>query len=484
MVASGADRPGNGARGWLARRGLSAAARVTARTPAEADRYKALGVSRVVVIPPGVGPAAPPADPAALRAELGVPPAARLVVAAGRFDAAAGLRTAVWAFDVLKYVGQDVFLLLVGDGPERGREERFARAVGFDDYRVRFAGSRADVPAVLALAAVVWLTHDRGGVQTALEAMAAGVPVVGVDTPDLGSVVADGVSGRLAPAGDRVRLAAVTQELLDRPADARRLGDAGRDRAGREFPAGRMVERYAAVYDDLSAGSSPAGTYDLLRRAGALRMLRKKVLTVILAGGRKAPGSNRSPATGRSRPCRSAACTGSSTSPSVQLHQQRAAAGAGRHAVQVAQPGPAHPPRLELPQSRNSARALRCCRRSNASTRTGTRAPPTPCTRTSIRLEKDDPEQILILGGDHIYKMDYGHMVDFHREQKADLTHRLHPDPGRRVSRHFGIMESDAGRPGDRRSRRSRRRRPTCPDDPGHALGSMGIYVFNTRDAI
>lgn len=255
LVASGADRPVAGAVRWLTRYGLRSAARVTARTPAEAGRYKALGVpaERITVIPPGVSPPlfAPDADQ--VRKSLGIPDGGRLVVAAGRFDAAAGLKSAVWAFDVVKYAHPDLYLVLAGDGPERPRLERFARGLAADDFRVRFAGERAELPALLKSAEVAWVTHERGGVQTALEAMAGGVPVVAARTPDLLSVIEDGVTGRLVPPSDRVRLAAITHELLGSPEEARRLGAAGRDRVAAEFPPGRLIERFAALYDDLTA---------------------------------------------------------------------------------------------------------------------------------------------------------------------------------------------------------------------------------------
>jgi glycosyltransferase involved in cell wall biosynthesis len=260
LVTSGASRTDRGLTGWLTRRGLRAADRVVARTAAEADRYAAAGVpaDRLTVVPFGVPPAPPPPDPVAFRRSLAIPESGRLILAAGRFRPTDGLKAAVWAFDVIKYAAPDLYLVLVGDGPERDRLERFGKALGFDDYRVRFAGERADRPAVIGLAEVVWVTHDRGGTAAALEAMAAGRPVVAVRTPDLAEVVEDGVTGRLIPPGDRVRLAAVTHELLERPADAAALGAAGRDRAVRGFSAPAMVDRFARLYDGLLSGSAAA----------------------------------------------------------------------------------------------------------------------------------------------------------------------------------------------------------------------------------
>jgi glucose-1-phosphate adenylyltransferase len=94
-------------------------------------------------------------------------------------------------------------------------------------------------------------------------------------------------------------------------------------------------------------------------------------------------------------------------------------------------------------------------------------------------LERDRSDETLILAGDHIYKMDYGHMVRFHRERGADLTVGCIPVPLADV-RHFGVVQTGP----EERVERFIEKPPTTtpmPDDHRHALGSMGIYVFNTR---
>ncbi len=94
-------------------------------------------------------------------------------------------------------------------------------------------------------------------------------------------------------------------------------------------------------------------------------------------------------------------------------------------------------------------------------------------------LEKAQPRLLVILAGDHIYKMDYARMVAFHQQNNAELT-----IGALRVSataaRQFGVMEVD----GENRIRgfQEKPAQPkTLPGDPSHALASMGIYVFNAR---
>jgi glucose-1-phosphate adenylyltransferase len=94
-------------------------------------------------------------------------------------------------------------------------------------------------------------------------------------------------------------------------------------------------------------------------------------------------------------------------------------------------------------------------------------------------IEKADPRYVMILAGDHIYKMDYGEMIRSHLERGADLTVGCIPVP-LRDSCHFGIMQLDgAGRVAGFQEK-PRETNP-LPDDPQHCLGSMGIYVFTAR---
>lgn len=94
-------------------------------------------------------------------------------------------------------------------------------------------------------------------------------------------------------------------------------------------------------------------------------------------------------------------------------------------------------------------------------------------------IEKADPEYVLILAGDHIYKMDYDAMIRAHVERQADLTIGCIPVPLREGS-HFGVMQVDQQ---DRIVRfQEKPREPTpLPDSPQHCLASMGIYVFTAR---
>ena len=94
-------------------------------------------------------------------------------------------------------------------------------------------------------------------------------------------------------------------------------------------------------------------------------------------------------------------------------------------------------------------------------------------------IEKERPKYLMILAGDHIYKMNYHSMIQYHKDMQADLT-----IGALRVSseeaKEFGVMQIDSDQRIVGFQEKPANPRP-IPNDPGHALASMGIYVFNTR---
>jgi len=91
-------------------------------------------------------------------------------------------------------------------------------------------------------------------------------------------------------------------------------------------------------------------------------------------------------------------------------------------------------------------------------------------------LEMDRPDEVLILAGDHIYKMDYYSMIDVHHEQGADLTVGV-VEVEKSKSRHLGVVEVDpAGKVTGFYEKPSNPK--TIPGKPDQIYGSMGIYVF------
>ena len=92
-------------------------------------------------------------------------------------------------------------------------------------------------------------------------------------------------------------------------------------------------------------------------------------------------------------------------------------------------------------------------------------------------IEESGARQVLVLAGDHVYKMDYARMLDEHRRRRAEATVACLEVPCEEASA-FGVMSVD-----DRGRVTAFAEKPGCPDPvpgrPTHALASMGIYVFD-----
>lgn len=87
-------------------------------------------------------------------------------------------------------------------------------------------------------------------------------------------------------------------------------------------------------------------------------------------------------------------------------------------------------------------------------------------------MEQYNPEYVLILSGDHIYKMDYEVMLDFHKENHADVTIATMPVPIEEASR-FGIVIADENKKIQEFEEK--------PEHPRSNLASMGIYIFSWK---
>ena len=94
-------------------------------------------------------------------------------------------------------------------------------------------------------------------------------------------------------------------------------------------------------------------------------------------------------------------------------------------------------------------------------------------------LERSGAEYVLILSGDHIYRMDYAAMLQHHHDSAADVTVAC-LTVGLEQARSFGVLTVDgAGRiiAFDEKPEKPQ----GIPDDPEHVLASMGVYVFSMR---
>jgi glycosyltransferase involved in cell wall biosynthesis len=205
----------------LARRVLRGARLVIAASTALAESARALGATKVEVIPSGVD--VPP--------EVGEEASPPEVLYAGRLSPEKGVEELVEATRGLN-------LVVAGDGPLRSR---VPQARGFVPHE--------ELQQLYARAAVVACPSRREGFGVAcLEAMAHGRPVVATGVGGLRDLVVDGETGLVVPTRDPVALRAALDRLLGDPGLRRRLGSGGRERAQEHFSWDVVTEATVAAY--------------------------------------------------------------------------------------------------------------------------------------------------------------------------------------------------------------------------------------------
>ncbi len=95
-------------------------------------------------------------------------------------------------------------------------------------------------------------------------------------------------------------------------------------------------------------------------------------------------------------------------------------------------------------------------------------------------IEKERPRYVVILAGDHVYKMNYADLIDRHKEANADVTIATLRYPVEQAAGQFGVLEIDQDCRVVGFEEKPQQPKPV-PGDPGYALASMGVYVFTAR---
>jgi glycosyltransferase involved in cell wall biosynthesis len=206
---------------------------------------------RTTFIPLGISPDAPPTGHD-VRAELGIPAEAQVVVAVGNLRPQKAHQVLIAAIARIAERWPDMQVLVVGVGPRREELEQLSAELGLQRV-IRFLGYRSDVPDVLAAADVAVCSSDFEGTPIAiLEYMEAGVAVVSTAVGGVPDVIEDGVHGLLVPRRDPDALAGAISELLADPQRAREMGARGRERRRSEFTLEALIDRLEALYRELA----------------------------------------------------------------------------------------------------------------------------------------------------------------------------------------------------------------------------------------
>lgn len=194
----------------------------------------------------GITPPSPPADRGALMLEWGLPDSLRLVVSVGRLVPQKNHALAVRAVDRI----QGAALVILGAGPLRDELVGLAADLGAAD-RVVLPGPRSDARAVMAAAdAVVLSSRWEGLPLVALEAIAAGTPLVATAVRGTKELLHDGSDCLLVTPDDPDALSAALRAVLDDESLACRLSEGGRKTAAL-YTEHAMVSRFLDLYESL-----------------------------------------------------------------------------------------------------------------------------------------------------------------------------------------------------------------------------------------
>jgi glycosyltransferase involved in cell wall biosynthesis len=177
------------------------------------------------------------------------------IVSLGRLKAPKDFPTLLAALALLRDVPFEV--VIVGDGPERGRLEGEAHRLGLSGV-VTFAGERHDVPAFLGEADCFVLSSTSEGMPLSiLEAMAAGLPVVASDVGGVSELVAEGTTGSLVPPSDPEALATALRPLLTDAGLRAQLGTNARAEIESNFDVSRVRREHMTLYRRLLGVDRP-----------------------------------------------------------------------------------------------------------------------------------------------------------------------------------------------------------------------------------
>jgi len=206
------------------------------------------------IIPEGIDPAQfilPSAEGEKVRQELGIGKDDMVIGTVGRMTSVKGHRYLIEAFSLLE---EDCKLLLVGDGRKRAELGKLAIKLDIRD-RVIFAGDREDVPRFLgAMDIYVQSSLAEGLGLAALEAMAAGLPVILTRCGGLADQVRAEQEALLVPPGESCAMAKAIKNLIMNEELRRKLSSGGRELVRARFSPEVMINETIKVYREVLQG--------------------------------------------------------------------------------------------------------------------------------------------------------------------------------------------------------------------------------------
>jgi glycosyltransferase EpsF len=147
---------------------------------------------------------------------------------------------------------QKLHFIMVGDGPLKGRIESMVKNLNLSEH-FSFLGLRNDVEMLLCCSDIFFLPSFFEGLPVvSLEAMAAGLPIIASDIPEIREAVIDGVTGVLWSHQDQEGMASKILKLAEDPTRRKIMGEAGRKCVEEKFSVNISAKRLCQVYENIS----------------------------------------------------------------------------------------------------------------------------------------------------------------------------------------------------------------------------------------
>ena len=265
-VIIGSERTIGQARRWgrLATRltnPLTDAVEVNSETGARAIEHD-LGVSpdKIEVVRSGIDPDAyrGSLDRVKIRSELGLNDDQHLVLYVGRLRAVKGVEYGIRAFASAIAQHENMHMALAGEGEQLSYLRNLVTELGISE-KVTFLGVRNDLPDLFSAAdSVLMPSLNEGFPRTALEAMAAGKPVIATRVGGTPEAIIDAETGILVPPMDVGAMANALVKLVGDAGLQARLGSAGRQRARQNYSVDNYVARLDGLYRQLLGVEEPS----------------------------------------------------------------------------------------------------------------------------------------------------------------------------------------------------------------------------------
>ena len=183
------------------------------------------------------------------RSELGIPADATVMVNVGRFSVAKAQDMTIRAFAELAESRDGLFLVLVGEGPEKENCAALCRRLGVED-RVVFAGYQPDIVPFYAAADINVLTSMVEGLpRVVVEASLSKVPTACFDVPGVKEVITDGESGDIVEGGDLPALIGRIEDLMSSSDERKDKGRKAFERAKTLWDHRKMIDDLRGIYE-------------------------------------------------------------------------------------------------------------------------------------------------------------------------------------------------------------------------------------------